>query len=170
MKLFPDRPPSSREIRREHRYIKIKRSRIPGAGKGVFARRDIPADTFLGIYRGERLTPTQYETRYPKKQAVYIMKLGRYYVDARDEGKSNWTRFVNASDNPDHPLQANCMFFTGGHLRSIKDIPKGTELLVPYGNEYRWDLLPKKQAKKAVKVNDDFDEFIQYKEDSTNAR
>jgi hypothetical protein len=56
--------PPLRKLRatRPHRgphpeMVEIRPSLIPGAGDGLFARIDIPEGTYLGFYRGEKLTP-----------------------------------------------------------------------------------------------------------------
>merc|ERR1719321_962649 len=62
--------------------VEVRDSSVPGAGQGLFARRDAPEGAVLGVYRG---------TRYGTREAIrvedkgYLMRLGpQAYVDARE--------------------------------------------------------------------------------------
>ena len=117
--------------------IEIKPSLILDGGRGAFARVPIGAGEYLGQYRGEVLTKAQYAARYPgDRNAFYVLDVLGKFVDAVDESKSTSTRFINASDNPFHPLQANCEFRRGGKVYAIRNIAAGAELYVEYGKEY----------------------------------
>jgi len=122
--------------------VTIKPSDIEGAGQGVFAARDIRKDTILGTYKGKRYTPEQYDAKYSDDDfREYAMtaysrrgpKRALFVIDAEDPTKSNWTRFINHSDDP------NVEFITHGRnilVKTIKDIRYDQELLADYGPEY----------------------------------
>lgn len=63
-----------------------------------------------------------------------------HYIDAKNEAKSNWMRFVNcARDEKEQNLVA-FQYLGQIYYRSFKPIPAGTELLVYYGKDYARDL------------------------------
>ena len=135
--LYPKGKPTKREIEAAARF-EIKPSVIPRAGLGAFAKEPIGAGEYLGQYRGEVLTKAQYDAKYPgDHKAYYVMEIAGKFVDAVDPAKSSWTRYVNASDNPFHPLIENCLFAPGGKLHASRPIDEGAELYTPYGPEYR---------------------------------
>lgn len=117
-------------------YIKIKKSTIKGAGKGVFATCMIPKGTRLGFYKG---VCTQPGSESPS--SAYLMDIsfgGKSYVviDANNEKRSNWTRFVNCPEKASH---ANVIFRQYGKIMyyiADKNISKGDELFVWYGEDY----------------------------------
>ena len=138
MASYPKNPPKQPEIDAAAR-IEIKASLIPGAGQGAFARVPLAAGEYLGQYRGEKLTHAQYIARYPQDRGGhYVMAIMSHFVDASNPALSSWTRYVNASDSPYNPLEANCEFRKGGKLHATRDIGPGEELLTAYGPEYDW--------------------------------
>lgn len=73
-------------------------------GYGLFAAKDIPAETYIGEYTGERFTPKQFGNRPDH----YVMKVDEdapnpIIIDGAVKG--NFTRYVNSSDS-----QANLEF------------------------------------------------------------
>ena len=73
---------------------------------------------------------------------MQIIENGRvtYVVDARDEGYSNWLRFVNCARNDDEQNLVAFQFRGEIYYRSYKTIEPGMELLVWYGDRYACDL------------------------------
>lgn len=61
-------------------------------------------------------------------------------IDGYDETISNWMRYVNcARDMEEQNLMA--FVYRGAiYYRTVKEIPKDTEILVYYGNEYAEEL------------------------------
>ena len=124
--------------------MRVAKSTVKNAGKGVFATRDYKRNEFLGIYKGVTMTPKEF-MRY--NDAEYAWELLDEdddviaYVDARDPKRSNWTRFVNC---PSKKSQENVKPVQKGfemHYYAKRDIKKGEELFVWYGPEYAKQLL-----------------------------
>lgn len=118
-------------------YIIVRNSKIHGSG--VFAKKDIPADTRIIEYVGEKITKKESERRAEivlhaskndrTKGAVYIFTLNkRYDIDGNVD--YNTARFINHSCSP------NCeAHLIHGHIWivSLKDIKKGEEIAYNYG-------------------------------------
>lgn len=118
-------------------YIKVIQSGIHSFG--VAAKKDIPKDTEIIEYVGERLTKKQSEKRADEildehktdgaKGAVYIFEVNsRYDIDGNVS--YNTARLINHSCNP------NCEAVNDkGHIwiQSIRDIKRGEELTYNYG-------------------------------------
>ncbi|KAM3955253.1 histone-lysine N-methyltransferase PRDM7 [Aphomia sociella] len=114
-------------------FIHIASSIIPGAGLGVFSTLTLPRGVRFGPYRG-RCTD--------EINSMYCWQLyddNRKpcgVVDGQNPNTSNWMRFVNCAR---HWREQNLLAYQyRGHIyyRTIKIIPRFTELLVFYGSEY----------------------------------
>ena len=121
---------------KEHEYT-IKTSTIPNSGFGAFTNIHLPKGTVLDYYRGKKLNPKQYNNLVDKSYVwnVRSKDRGHFYIDAQDESKSNWLRFIN--DSRDHrnnikPYQYREKIF----YKTMKDIYPGQELFVNYGASY----------------------------------
>lgn len=98
--------------------VQVKRS--PIHGRGLFARRHIPAGTHIGNYEGPETL----------RDGAYVL----WCVDENDrpfgiDGK-NMLRFTNHSSEP------NAIFF-GDELHTLRDVEEGEEITFHYGEE--WD-------------------------------
>jgi SET domain-containing protein len=122
-------------------YITIRKSKIHGTG--VFAGRDIPADTVIIEYVGAKITKKESDRRYQvawekaensngEKGTVYIFTLDdRYDID----GDVSWNTagFIN------HSCEPNCETdIIDGHIYiiSIRPILRGEELSYNYGYDF----------------------------------
>lgn len=90
-------------------------------GRGVFARRSIPAGTYLGTYDGEK-------ARRDGKFVLWVEEDGR--TTAR-QGRAP-LKFLNHSGEP------NCCF-DGFDLFAGRDIDAGEELTFDYGEADAFD-------------------------------
>ena len=126
------------------KQLVIKRSKIPGAGKGLFTKQFIPKGTRILEYKG-RITTWKdvvngkkfngyvyYVNRNHVIDAMSRLKsLGRYANDARGitkvKGITNNSRYVQEWDKK--------VF-----IEAVKDIPAHSEILVSYGKEY-WQVI-----------------------------
>ena len=138
---------SSQRVEMAHyeKHLYLKRSALPGAGKGLFTRMDIPGRKKIVEYKG-RLQPwlevkaedghNGYIFKINSKIAInalpYKKALGRYANDARGFGKVTGIR-----NNSEYIVEGNRCYIV-----SIRKIRKGEEILVPYGKKY-WDLVKK---------------------------
>jgi SET domain-containing protein len=111
-------------------WMELRRSAIHGLG--AFARKDIPKDTEIIEYVGEKIGNREADRRYDdaamKRHHTFLFILNdRTCVDAAFDG--NESRFLN------HSCAPNCeAVISRGHiwLSAIKRIPKGTELVYDY--------------------------------------
>ena len=117
------------------KFITIRKSNIPNAGRGAFTNVNIEENTYLGQYKG---TVTSY---YPNQYSKYIFQTtlnnNTIYIDAINKINSNWTRYMNSSnDNETLNVTAEgkkdgCIYFY-----TSKNVKRGDELLYYYGDDY----------------------------------
>ncbi len=121
-------------------YIVVKKSSIHS--KGVFAKKDIPAETEIIEYVGERITKKEADIRGERvlsrsktdvtRGAVYIFELNkRFDID----GNVSW----NTAGIINHSCDPNCEAVNiDGHIWicSKRDIDKGEELTYNYGYNF----------------------------------
>lgn len=91
----------------------------PIDGRGVFARREIAAGTFLGSYEGKTA----------RRNGKYVLWVedGETTIGRRGTGP---LRFLNHSREPN-------AVFDGFDLYAAVDIAKGEEVTVDYGEDWR---------------------------------
>lgn len=139
--------------------FKIATSTIPGAGKGLIARKAIQAGTRID-YKGERMTRQAVDQRYPGDTLatyVYCYEHPRTHrtecIDARST-QSSLGRWVN--DPRGTRQRANAIWV---HPTDTKNWPgimltrplrPGDEVLVDYGPDYWGDARPKGKMKTKV--------------------
>jgi SET domain-containing protein len=106
--------------------VRVGRSLI--AGQGLFAAADIPHDTHIIEYTGEKISTRESHRRLAQGNA-YIFRLNyRYAIDG--EALENLARYINHSCDP------NCASDKiAGRLWiiAIRDIQAGEELTYNYG-------------------------------------
>ncbi|ACH46888.1 putative lysine methyltransferase [Feldmannia species virus] len=126
--------------------VKIKQSTIPGAGKGLFATRQIPKNTWICPYSGEETTMECIHQRYPgDSTAPYAEKISDNIAYdcacSRGIGSLANGRF-NANGKVSSVRRHNCISryrpvgegVPGVWLKSTKDIKSGEELMNWYGD------------------------------------
>ncbi|CAH0602507.1 unnamed protein product [Chrysodeixis includens] len=116
-----------------HVFLHLAPSIIPGAGLGVFSTLTLPRGVRFGPYRGQR---TQEVDSMYCWQIFSRNNKPLHVVDAADSNRSNWMRYVNCAR---HWREQNLLAYQyQGELyyRTIKTIPRFTELLVFYGSEF----------------------------------
>lgn len=119
------------------KYIVKKRSGVHGFG--LFAKTDIPKDTCIIEYVGEKITKAEAQRRGPRlvayakkhdqKGAVYLFELNKRY-DLDGHVGFNPARYINHSCDP------NCeaMIIRGRiWIFALRNIQKGKELFYNYG-------------------------------------
>lgn len=131
----------TKDSRRNHLFI--KKSQIPGAGKGLFTRRDIAKGEKIVAYEGylRRWKDVKDQDGYN----AYLLKLDeRWALDARPLTKT-LGRYANdaAGARRVKGLRNNAQYFTYGKrcfIEATRKIHAGNEILVSYGNAY-WALM-----------------------------
>jgi hypothetical protein len=134
--------------------LQIKRSRIPGSGKGLFTKIFIPAGTNIVEYTGKiiswkEVTADNAYIFYVNRNHVidarpYKTALARYANDAR-----GIYRLKGKRNNADYVEEGLSVF-----IQATRDIEKGEEILVGYGKEYwdaiRYNMRPEKKLSLSV--------------------
>ncbi|KAF0307631.1 putative histone-lysine N-methyltransferase PRDM7 [Amphibalanus amphitrite] len=124
-----------RDVKTLPRSFSIGHSKISESSTGVWADRDLPARHRLGPYEGTLSTDrrqartTGYRWKIKKGDRVH------HSVNAENPSCSNWLRRVNCARTEE---EANLVPFQHRGLiyfRTSKPIPKGSELLVYYGDD-----------------------------------
>jgi SET domain-containing protein len=125
------------------KQLKIKRSTLPGAGKGLFTMKSIPKGTRIVEYKGKISSWKDADTQDGGNGYIYYVKryhvidalprpkaLARYANDA--QGMTRVKGITNNSDYVEDGLKV--------YIEAKKDIPAKSEIFVGYGKEY-WDVI-----------------------------
>lgn len=125
------------------KHLVIKRSKIPGAGKGLFTKYFIPKGTRIAEYKGK--ITTWKEVQNGNEFNAYVYYLKRYHVIDAKNYKKALARYANdaAGLTRIKGITNNCAFVDDdgrAFIESTKNIEAGTELYVAYGKEY-WDVI-----------------------------
>jgi hypothetical protein len=125
------------------KQLVVKRSTIPGAGKGLFTKKFIPKGTKIIEYKGKVTSWKDADHRDGKNGYIYYVK--RHHVIDALKFRSALARFANDArgltkikglTNNSEYLEEGLRVF----IVSKKDIPANSEILVGYGKEY-WDVI-----------------------------
>ena len=120
----------------------VKKSTIPGSGKGLFTKKFIPKGTRIVEYKGRI---TNWKEMKDAWDNGYIYSINRNRViDAKRTLKA-LARYANDASGLIRVkgITNNCVYSNDGlkaYIESVKDIPAGSEILVSYGKEY-WDVV-----------------------------
>ena len=135
------------------KYLIVKKSQIPGAGKGLFTRIDIPKGTRIVEYKGR--IQTWKEVKHEDGYNGYLLRLSWQVVINALNHKKAIARYTNDARGlvKIKGLRNNAEYVVDGKqcfVESKRGISKGEEILVGYGNEY-WTLIRKilKSTKKS---------------------
>jgi uncharacterized protein len=132
----------------------VKRSKLPGAGKGLFTKKFIPKGARIVEYKG-RIT-TWKEVDHKKGDNGYIFYVKRDHVIDAAPYKKALARFANDARglNKVKGITNNSEYKEYGlrvFIVAKKDIPAGSEILVDYGKDY-WKVI-RYNRKLAEKLN-----------------
>jgi uncharacterized protein len=99
-----------------------------GKGKGLFALRDFEFGEYLLDYTGKKIPSVIADTLTTK----YLFELDtEWTIDGEDE--SNTARYINHSCDPNVEAE---ILEDRIQIHAARDIEKGEELLIDYGDEY----------------------------------
>ena len=146
------------------KHLYVKKSLLPGAGKGLFTKVFIPKGTLIVEYKGQIMTWKEVE-KMPDERNGYVFYFNlKYVIDAWQTRKSV-AHFANDANGISRApgLRNNSEYETEGKrcfIIAMRNISARSEILVGYGGEY-WqairynirELLAK--AKKDGKMNGD---------------
>ena len=127
----------------------LKKSGLPGAGKGLFTKMEIPKGTVIVEYKGRIHTWDEIKHEdgingylyYVNSKNVidakpYKKALGRYANDAM-----GWARVEGLRNNAEYvEIKKRC------YIKSTRRIEKGQEIFVGYGREY-WQMMKRHEDK-----------------------
>lgn len=126
----------------------IKKSQLPGAGKGLFTTKPIRKDSKIIEYRGEIIGYKEYRRRARKAQDHYLFYLRRELcIDAMHtpQYKARYandaagiTRLKGVRNNSDYVIYDDQCFIVAD-----RDIKAGEEIFVNYTKPY-WDCMRKR--------------------------
>lgn len=136
--------------------LEVRKSEIPGAGDGVFAKGRIPAGVDLGGYEGRWITEAEWHELWQKGEWHYVMSLPECahphtapykLIDGRRNGS------IHAKINyaPEPFQNAEIAFFCEAPYARIltkREIMPGEELLMDYGPDYDYFFMKDPKVKK----------------------
>lgn len=143
------------------KHLEVKESIIPGAGKGLFTKVDIPKGTRIVEYKGEILTWKEVEKMADYRNGYVFFVFHTHVIDAW-KFKKKVARYANDARGLVRikGINNNCeyhVFKRRCYIRAIRNIKAGSELFVDYGREY-WQAIrdnireeEREKAKKAAK-------------------
>ncbi|MEO8852793.1 MAG: SET domain-containing protein-lysine N-methyltransferase [Ginsengibacter sp.] len=125
------------------KHLYVKKSNIPGAGKGLFTKQFIAKGKLIVEYKG-RIT-TWKEVLNGKVFNGYVFYLNRSHVIDCMPCKKALARFANDANglNKIGNLRNNSKFIIEQnkvYIHASKDICAGEEILVSYGRDY-WKVI-----------------------------
>lgn len=125
------------------KQLRVKKSTLPGAGKGLFTKIFIPRNTRIIEYTGRLSSWKEADKQEGNNGYLFYINrnkvidaapfkdsLARYANDAR-----GLTRIKGINNNGAYTIENGKVF-----IDAIKDIPAGSEIFVAYGKEY-WDVI-----------------------------
>ena len=124
----------------QEKNLMVKKSRLPGAGKGLFTKVFIPKGTRIVEYKGEVLTWREVEKMADERNGYVFYFTLKYVIDAWKTKKSvahfandahGIVRVKGIRNNSEYETEGKRCF-----IDAVKDIPAGSEIYVPYGKEY----------------------------------
>ncbi len=125
-----------------NQFLKVKKSTIPGCGKGLFTQKHIAAGTIITEHTGKITTWKAADFSGCNPYLFYVTK--NHVIDARHH-HAVYARFANDAkgykrvsgftNNSKYIIIDKRVFIT-----AIKDIKAGREIFISYGKEY-WDTM-----------------------------
>jgi SET domain-containing protein len=121
------------------KYLFVKKSTLPQAGKGLFTKKFIPKGTRIVEYKGRVSTWREMSSNGHSSRYIFYVKRD-YVIDAEPYKKAvgrfandagGFTRRKGINNNAYYEQDGLRIFIT-----ATKDIEPGGEILVGYGKEY----------------------------------
>jgi uncharacterized protein len=131
----------------------VKKSKLIGAGLGLFTKVSIAKGTRITEYKG-RLQPWR-EMKKADGHNGYLLRVNRSWVIDALPFKKSLSRYANDARGLIRVpgLQNNADYIVDGlrcYLEAKRSIRKGEEILVSYGREY-WTLIRKIRKQQTLK-------------------
>ncbi len=125
------------------KHLVVKRSTLPGSGKGLFTKVMIPKGTRIVEYKGK--VSSWKEADHAGGNNGYIFYVSRNHVIDAMKFPKALARYANDGRGLSKikGVNNNSTYTHEGkkvYIDAVKDIPAGSEILVSYGKEY-WDVI-----------------------------
>lgn len=123
----------------EEKNLYIKRSTLPGAGKGLFTKTPITKGTRIVEYKGKVLTWREVQKMPDYRNGYVFYFSSKYVLDAWKH--KGFAHFANDAKgiNRIEGIRNNAEYITEKrhcYIMASRDIPAHSEILVGYGGEY----------------------------------
>lgn len=128
----------------QKKNLVVKKSILPGAGKGLFTKVFIPKGTRIVEYKGTIVTWKEVEAMADDRNGYVFFFNNQYCIDAWQTKKSvahfandarGIARVPGVNNNAEYVTEKKRCY-----IEASKDIPAGSEVLVGYGAEY-WQVI-----------------------------
>ncbi|NOS92979.1 MAG: SET domain-containing protein-lysine N-methyltransferase [Cyclobacteriaceae bacterium] len=124
------------------KFLIVKKSRLPNAGKGLFTKKAIDKGTRIVEYKGKKRKWK--EVKHLDGHNGYLMYITRNAVIDALPALDTLGRYANDAQGLSKvkDLRNNCEYVSEGnrcYIEAKRPIDKGEELLVGYGKEF-WQL------------------------------
>jgi SET domain-containing protein len=134
------------------KILVVKKSTLPGSGKGLFTKKAIPKGTNITEYKGK--ISNWVNANHAGGDNPYIFYVNRNHVIDALKRLSSLARYANDGLGLSRikGVTNNCKYVTKGKrvfLHSTKDIAANAELLVDYGRDY-WKVIRKNIKEKKL--------------------
>lgn len=125
------------------KLIFVKKSGLPGAGKGLFTKAFIPKGSRIVEYKGKITTWKEVDSHDGNNGYIYYVKRS-HVIDASANAKA-LARYANDAKGLTRVkgVNNNAQYTEDGlkvYIEAVKDIPAGSEIFVEYGKEY-WQVI-----------------------------
>ncbi len=126
------------------KQLYVKKSNLPGAGKGLFTKKFIPKGTRIIEYIGEKLEWKEVEKMAEDRNGYVFFFTNKYVIDAWNFKKA-LARYANDARGltREEGLKNNAEYVTEKkrcYIEATIDIPAFSEIFVGYGAEY-WQVI-----------------------------
>jgi SET domain-containing protein len=122
----------------------VKKSTLPGAGKGLFTKVFIPKGTRIVEYKGKLVTWKEVEKMADDRNGYVFFFNNKHCIDAwkTKKGVAHYAndargivRVEGVKNNSEYVTEKKRCY-----IEATRDIPAGSEILVGYGAEY-WQVI-----------------------------
>lgn len=117
-------------------HFEVRTSTIQGAGRGLFSKISIAEGDTIGYYTGKIMDEAEFHREDRPFNAYVLWVCRTHIIDGEGEG-SNYTRFINHSDEPNAFLVVSSRWKTA-RFEALREIEPGEEIFFDYGEDY-WE-------------------------------